>query len=143
MRFTVKNESPAIAAQLNLLAAKLHNTRPVMAAVAAMVDSATRKRFETRSDPQGREWAEWSDATRAARERRKTDEKGGILEESGLLRNITRRVSARSAVIGTPMPYGVYHQTGTVKMPARVIFGLSEQDEKDIGKLLQEWLEKK
>jgi len=72
-----------------------------------------------------------------------------ILERDGWLRDSLtvkdapfqiREITATEAVLGTNVPYGIYHQLGTRKMPARPPIELSESDKTRWGKLVHEWL---
>lgn len=72
-----------------------------------------------------------------------------ILERDGWLRDSLtvkdapfqiRDITATQAVLGTNVPYGMYHQTGTKRMPARPPIQLSESDKTRWGKLVHEWL---
>jgi len=51
-----------------------------------------------------------------------------------------RDITATQAVLGTSVPYGVFHQLGTKRMPARPPIQLSESDKNRWGKLVHEWL---
>ena len=72
-----------------------------------------------------------------------------ILERDGWLRDSltvkdapfqVREISPTEAVLGTSVSYGIFHQTGTRKMPARPPIELSESDKTRWGKLVHEWL---
>lgn len=72
-----------------------------------------------------------------------------ILERDGWLRDSltvrdapfqVREITPTQATLGTDVPYGVYHQLGTRKMPARPPIELSESDKTRWGKLVHEWL---
>ena len=67
------------------------------------------------------EWAEWAPATKAQRLRRKKKPGTRILVDTGTL---MRSLGVESGeddgmALGTTTTYGVYHQYGTKKMPAR------------------------
>ena len=80
--------------------------------------------FARESDPDGAGWAPLAAST--LRQKRG----GGILKETGAL-------SASIAMIGPSgnqvkvasqgVPYGIYHQTGTGKMPARKFMGIADR----------------
>jgi len=72
-----------------------------------------------------------------------------ILERDGWMRDSLtvkdapfqiRDITATQAVLGTSVPYGVFHQLGTKRMPARPPIQLSESDKNRWGKLVHEWL---
>lgn len=114
-----------------------------MTRVANMLESSTRKRFNTKTAPDGSLWAGLKPATVRAKTGRNGKARGSILVDRGDLKgSLTSFASERMAVAGTPQLYAQYHQTGTRHMPARPIFGLSEQGRADIRALLADWLEK-
>lgn len=47
------------------------------------------------------------------------------------------RPAPTELTIGTSVPYGVYHQRGTGKMPARKVISLSEENKRAIQKAIQ------
>lgn len=72
-----------------------------------------------------------------------------ILERDGWLRDSLtvkdapfglREITTTQAVLGSNLPYAMYHQTGTRKMPARPPIELSESDKTRWGKLVHKWL---
>ena len=67
--------------------------------------------------------------------------RGSLLVDRGdLLESITSHATKNMAEVGTDRVYAAYLQTGTRNMPARPIFGLSEQDRNDIRDALGNWL---
>jgi phage gpG-like protein len=72
-----------------------------------------------------------------------------ILERDGWLRDSLtvkdapfqiREITATQAELGTSVSYGIYHQMGTRKMPARPPVELSASDQNRWGKLVHEFL---
>lgn len=144
MRLTVNSELPEVREHLQTLYRALDGdlTRP-MAGIAALLENSTRKRFHTKTAPDGSLWAGLKPATVRAKTGRNGKTRGGILVDRGdLFRSLTSFANERMAVVGTPQIYAVYHQTGTRHMAARPIFGLSGQDRQDIRQSLADWLEK-
>lgn len=144
MRLTVDSELPEVQEHLNALYRALNGdlTRP-MTRIADLLENSTRRRFHTKTAPDGGLWAGLKPATVRAKTGRNGKTRGSILVDRGdLFRSLTGFASERMAVAGTPQLYAVYHQTGTRHMPARPIFGLSEQDRQDIRQSLADWLEK-
>ena len=144
MRLTVDSELPEVQEHLNALYRALNGDLPrPMTRVANMLESSTRKRFNTKTAPDGSLWAGLKPATVRAKTGRNGKARGSILVDRGDLKgSLTSFASERMAVAGTPQLYAQYHQTGTRHMPARPIFGLSEQGRADIRALLADWLEK-
>lgn len=72
-----------------------------------------------------------------------------ILERDGWMRDSLtvkdapfqiREITATRADLGTSVPYGIFHQLGTRRMPARPPIELSASDQDRWGKLVHEWL---
>ncbi|MGF6148989.1 Mu-like prophage protein gpG [Kingella potus] len=151
MRLTVDSELPEAREHLQTLYRALNGdlTRP-MTGIAGILENSTRKRFDSKTAPDGSLWAGLKPATlrakayaQAKRGGKKNGARGGILVDRGdLYESLTGFANDKMAVFGTPQFYAVFHQTGTRHMPARPIFGLSEQNRADIRDLLAEWLEK-
>jgi phage gpG-like protein len=50
-------------------------------------------------------------------------------------------VRSNSMTVGTSVPYAIYHQKGTPKMPARPLIGSPrKQDTRQFRKILQRWI---
>ncbi len=144
MRLTVDSELPEVQEHLNALYRALNGdlTRP-MTRIADLLENSTRKRFNSKTAPDGGLWAGLKPATVRAKTGRNGKTRGSILVDRGDLKaSLTGFANERMAVAGTPQLYAQYHQTGTRHMVARPIFGLSEQDRADIRALLADWLEK-
>lgn len=144
MRLTVDSELPEVQEHLNALYRALNGdlTRP-MTRIADLLENSTRKRFHSKTAPDGGLWAGLKPATVRAKTGRNGKTRGSILVDRGDLKaSLTGFANERMAVAGTPQLYAQYHQTGTRHMVARPIFGLSEQDRADIRALLADWLEK-
>lgn len=146
-----------VGAVLQRLSGSLKNTQPLMRSIATLLENASRKRFETKTAPNGEQWADWADSTKKRyakaiwRKRkgkrylagRKPRSKERLLRDSSrLLRSLTRHATAQLAQVGTNVEYAPYHQTGTQNMVARPIFGLAEQDRVDLLDLLGDWVQK-
>lgn len=136
---------------------------PLMQAVGTVLESNTTERFTTKLSPNGEYWANLLPNTVARKTNVSRDResnlietnnywtnllrnKEGILVETGdLMRSITYYANKDSVTIGTPEPYGVYHQFGAKKrnggnMPARPFLGLSNKDESDIYDVINQYL---
>lgn len=143
MKLTVDTNLPELQAHLNTLYIRLNgDLKQPLDAVAALLENSTRKRFETKIAPDGSKWADLSLWTLYAKTGKNGKTRGSILVDRGdLLRSITSHATESMAEVGTNRVYAAYLQTGTAKMPARPIFGLSEQDRSDIRESLGEWLQ--
>ncbi|WP_310609226.1 phage virion morphogenesis protein [Limnohabitans sp.] len=116
-----------IVESLQRAAAKLTHTGPLMRAVGARLEANMRQRFDTKTDPAGRRWADIKPITRVIYRAIHGKELGGsLMERSGHLRNsIESHVLGESAVeIGPSMHYAIYHERGTPRMVRRgLVFG--------------------
>ena len=141
MKLSISSDFPELAAHLNALYFKLDgDLSEPMGAVAALLENSTRKRFETKTAPDGSQWEGLSAATKKAKQAKGTFGRG-ILIDDGLMRRITSYATEQMATVGTAYQYAQYHQEGTSKMPQRAIFGLSDQDRIDIRDTLTDWLQ--
>lgn len=140
---------------LRQLSGSLKNTRPLMRGIATLLENATRKRFETKTAPDGTRWANWTPSTQRAyakpiyRQRNKKryvaalkprSKERLMRDSSRLLRSLTRHATANLAQVGTNVVYAPHHQFGTKRMVARPMFGLSAQDSADIVDLLHDFV---
>ena len=143
MKLTVDSQLPELQAHLYALHARLNgDLSEPLNAVAGLLENSTRKRFETKTAPDGSKWAQLSLWTLYAKTGKNGKTRGSILVDRGnLLRSITSHATDSMAEVGTDRVYARYLQTGTAKMPAREIFGLSDQDRADIRDELHDWLQ--
>lgn len=143
MKLKIDTTLPELQAHLNTLYARLNgDLSEPLNAVAGLVENSTRRRFETKTAPDGSRWAELSLWTLYAKTGKNGQTRGSILVDRGdLMRSITSHATASMAEVGTDRVYAKYLQTGTANMPARPIFGLSDQDRGDIRESLTDWLQ--
>lgn len=124
---------------------RMGNLRPVMESIGAELESRIANRFETRRDPLGRLWAQWS---QSYAEQYPEDGRGKVLERTGdMLHSLNWRADRSSVRVGFGVPYAAYHEFGTRRMPRRgLLFAdpengeLSGADERAINELLADWL---
>lgn len=125
---------------LRQLSGSLKNTRPLMRGIATLLENSTRKRFETKTAPDGSRWANWTERTKRIEKYRTRGRDRLLRDESYLLKSITSRSTANLAQVGTNRVYAPHHQFGTKRMVARPMFGLSAQDSADIVDLLHDFV---
>lgn len=109
------------------------------------------ERFERREAPDGTPWEPVSDAYakrkaagRATKRSGAVTDPGNVLELTRDLRRLTRyQVDGESLLIGSDREYAATHQFGDEKrgIPARPIYGLSDEDREEIGHLVIEHLD--
>lgn len=142
----VSVDSPELAsleARIRRLAAGLADTRPLLEALGAELESQTRKRIaDSGPAPDSSPWPEWSDAYAATRH-------GGhkLLSSDGdLLDSVQSLVAADFVETGSNLIYAAIQQfggtadmaPGPAAIPAREWLGLSAADAGDLDALLDD-----
>lgn len=102
---------------LQQAAAAIGNPAPLLAQIGAVLEANARERFDSKTDPAGRPWADISPAT-AAIHRAITGKalQGSLLERTGHLRDSIEShvIDAGMAVeMGPSAPYAAFHEFGT------------------------------
>lgn len=105
-----------------------------------LVNSTKRRLETTKQDPDGQAWSPWSIATQKARQKEGTASLGLLNRTGTLLESITYKLQGQNVIVGTDVPYSVFLQMGTSKMPARRFIGFGAQDEQTIRRIWTEWL---
>ena len=97
------------------------------------MERETKINFARQSAPDGTPWAPLAPST-LARKR-----SGAILREtSALVNSIAARGPFQNTVrVGATMEYGVYHQFGTKRMPARPFLGIEPKHHEPIRKIVE------
>lgn len=136
------SELGVTADHLNALHQKLNgDLTPLMQAIGAVLESSTTERFNvSKQAPDGGYWANLLPSTLKQKTNQNANDKGILVETGDLMRSITYYADKNSVTIGTPETYGVYHQFGTKHMLARPFLGISDQDEKDIFEMINDYL---
>ena len=139
-------ESPALAGleeRIRRLAAGMADTRPLLEALGAEVESQARRRIDEGGPaPDGAPWEPWSDAYAATR-------RGGqrmLVGEGGLLDSIQSLVSGDIAEVGSNLVYAAIQQfggepdmaPGPAAIPARAWLGVSAEDAAELDALLDD-----
>jgi phage virion morphogenesis protein len=92
-------------------------------------------RFASQTDPDGKAWAGLSPSTLA---RKKTN---AILRETSTLANSINSSSAGLiGQVSASTEYGIYHQSGTSKMPQRQFLGIGADDVPKIEEIIRQHL---
>lgn len=118
---------------LGNLSDKLQNTGPFLRKAASYQERSTKLNFAKQSDPDGGAWAALSANTL------KTKRSGAILREtSALMGSISSSVGGDTAIVTAGQSYGIFHQTGTSKMPQRKFLGISDRDREQIMNIAKE-----
>jgi len=141
---TITVDDSAIRATMSRLQEGMSDLTPVMEKIGYTLETNTRNRFETRTDPNGQAWKPWQPNTLkhyfaraklakgdnntlkhyfARTKYARGDEgpgNGKLLDRSGtMLNGLSYKADAKSVRVGFAMPYAVYHEYGTKKMHRR------------------------
>jgi phage gpG-like protein len=122
MAETIETNAPEIAARLNRMAATLQDPTPVLERARRLIAAQEEKVWQSDGAALGEHWAQ------AAEPERKIDSR--LLVATGALRgSVTSEASIQiygtELRAGTDVPYGIFHQYGTSKMPARQFLGIA------------------
>lgn len=124
---------------------RLLNLEPLFRDIGALLESNANVRFDTKTDPDGKAWPEWSDSTRKARER---EGRGTLMEYSGLMREgLTSSFGPSFAEVLLSAPYAGAHESPGAgsHLPRRAVLtsadgGLGAQDLDDVLTAIEEYL---
>ena len=123
---TVKMDDKLLREALNVLSQRMKNTRPLMVAIGAELQSQTDQNLKTGMGADGSPFAPWSEDW--IEKRKKMGKYPGqiLLLRGNLAKSISRKVTNDSVVIGTNVKYARIHQLGgqagrghKSEMPAR------------------------
>lgn len=122
----------------------VEDARPAFRKIAAMLEAAALKRFESEGAFGGEPWAPLAESTLRGKDGSK-----GILVDSGRLRASLTQETAPDAIRvllpqsmqwGSSVEYGKFHQSGTGRMPRRRVVKLPEAVKRAIVRELQRTL---
>ncbi len=134
IEFEIKAD--AVLDKLRKAKQKLDNLSKPLTEAGLYMERETKLNFARQSTPEGAGWAALSPSTL----RRKSS--GAILRETGALMGSVafQGASNTEARVGAGTAYGIYHQFGTSKMPAREFIGIASRHEPKIEKIFQQYL---
>jgi phage gpG-like protein len=130
-------------------AADLANFRIVARPVSDEIYSIERAQFQTQGQRAGSRWPARSQAYLASLTRLNRSGFRSVAEPlrrtDALFQAVTTRgapggvyeESEDSLTLGTSIPYARYHQEGTLRMPQRKIYDLTERDVQGIGRVIK------
>ena len=152
---TIRYDDEPLQHYLRALQEKLGDLTPVMNSIGQEMESRISRRFETRTDPDGKAWTPWKAATirsypypgTAAARRAGRAGFGKLLERTGDMRSgLSWHADKTSTRVGFDRPYAKWHEVGTRHMPRRGLLAssngrLSAADKKHILALVQRFLQ--
>lgn len=130
------NDTGLDAAMAKLLRVGGFSQSELMDDVAAILESSSRERFETKQDPDGNDWVPWSEAYDETREAHHSL----LVSDGDMNDTIAAYGSADAATVGSNLIYFAHHHFGGDDIgsgvPARPVLGVSDQDRGDIHDLV-------
>ena len=153
---TVAIDDEAFRALLQTLQSRLQDMTLAMTGIGAEMESRVSRRFETRTDPTGKPWEKWADATDESYPRPGTPAaikagRGGnarLLDRYGdMLQGLSYQAEAGSVRVGFDQSYATFHEFGTRRMPRRGLLmanpqagTLAPDDERAVLDVLSDFL---
>ncbi|MCF6432913.1 phage virion morphogenesis protein [Leisingera sp. MMG026] len=108
----------------------------------AILESSTRRRFDTKTAPDGADWAPWSESYDDTRNH---DVHSLLIEEGDLRDSIASYSTGTEAHVGSNLVYAAHQHFGGDEtgsgVPARPYLGVSAEDELDLHDLVTTRLE--
>lgn len=121
--------------EVKKITGRIKNVIPPLALFAKKKANDIQKQFETGTDPEGKPWAPLSPKTVAL----KKQNKDKILVHYGPLRkSIKVEVVQEGLRLTAGVPYAKFHQSGTSKIPQRLILAITEQDKVRLGRFIKQ-----
>jgi phage gpG-like protein len=155
--FTYSDNSESVAKALANFQAALADNAPAFGEIADDFREMMAAQFASQGGAEGAPWAPRAGAagvrpSHATRKTSRRERRSPLLQRTGALRDsLTRRgssgavenVAALSLALGSRVPYAVFHQLGTHRMPARPLLVLSEARAAQWTEFVQRGLEQK
>jgi len=114
---------------------RIKNVIPPLALFAKKKAADIQKQFDTGTDPEGRPWAPLSPKTVAL----KKQNKDKILTHYGPMRkSIKVEVVQEGLRLTAGVPYAKFHQSGTSRMPKRLILAITDKDKVRLGRFIRQ-----
>ena len=129
---------------LNAIARNVSDTRGLLSAMGAEVESQTKDRIEDKKRaPNGRPWAPWSPGYAATRH----GNHSLLINEGHLQNSIAWQLAGDTVRIGSPLEYAATHQFGAPErnLPARPFLDVALEDSDDrqqLEDILGRWVQR-
>lgn len=141
----IEIQDSQVLAYLDRLGTRLADMTPALDAIGQRLEERIAMRFETETDPAGKPWAPWAEATRKTYPK---DAHRHVLDRYGdMLRSLNHQADRDSVRVGFGQPYAAYHEWGTQHMPRRGLLStdpaagtLGEEDQASILDILSTYL---
>lgn len=145
---TIKDdELKVLCSRLNNMALKPSDKKELLHSIGVEMEFQTKERFQTKTTPDGDDWAEIAQATKDFYRKKYGSENPGKgtlwrLSSVPLIDTVTSEVSSWSVLVGATRVYAAVHQYGWSErnIPARPYLGLGAQDKSEILELISTFL---
>ena len=139
------DELKALCAKLNGMALKPAKRKELLASLGEELITQTKDRFAKKKTPDGDDWADIADSTKAYyRKKFGTENPGnGILWRQGsLMDSLTQEAGTWSVVVGATKVYAAVHQGSwnEKNIVARPYLGLSAEDKVEVIEIINSFL---
>lgn len=137
MKFDFKVDTGAVLGKLSEAQRKMSNLSQPMQESADYMERETKLNFAKQSTPDGAGWAGLAASTLARKSGKILHETGALVGSISVL-----SVSSTQATVGSSgVAYGIYHQMGTGKMPARQFIGIASRHETFIKQIFEKYIQ--
>lgn len=108
----IKLEDKILTEALNSLTGRLKNTKPLMVAIGAELQTQTDQNLKAGVGADGNKFKPWSESWKEQRRKMKKSKGQILLLRGNLARSISRKVTNNSVIIGSNVKYARIHQLG-------------------------------
>lgn len=127
---------------LNAIQIRVADTRPVMELIKEhQTSKILLDIMQDKSAPDGESWAPWAASTRASREKKGNVAQGLLWDTGTYLASIQASATINTVIIGSSDRIATWLQEGTHRMPARPVFGWTDEDSTYVETLLMRHIE--
>lgn len=152
VRIGATASSHDVLAGLGRILSRIEDPTRAFEEIGALFVSSAQHRIQEERDPDGRRWPELAESTQKKRiGKRKLRGKEHMLRLKGhLFRSLTWRADRHGAEAGSVLKYAALQQlggtpdmenAGAAANPGRPYLGVSDQDEREISKILTDYLD--
>lgn len=142
------DELKVLCSRLNNMALKPSDRKQLLHDIGVEMEAQTKERFQTKTSPDGDDWAEIAQSTKNFYRKKFGSENPGKgtlwrLSSVPMIDTVTSEVSSWSVLVGATKVYAAVHQYGWKErnIIARPYLGLSNDDKTDIIGIINTFLE--
>lgn len=142
------DELKALSSRLKEMALKPSDRKQLLHDIGVEMEAQTKERFETKTSPDGDDWAEIAQSTKDFYRKKYGSDNPGKgtlwrLSSVPLIDTVTSQAGSWSVLVGATKVYAAVHQYGWSErnIPARPYLGLSNDDKVDIIGIINTFLE--